>query len=394
MPYLVQKFGGTSVATVERIGLVAKRIISAKRAGFDVVVVVSAMAKETDRLFHLAETFSSNPDRRERDVLASTGETLASALTALALQSEGVRARSLLGFQLPILTDSSAEARILSVESAPILECFQRGEIPVIAGFQGVDGQGRITTLGRGGSDTTAVAVAAALGGARCEIYTDVDGVFSVDPRLCSEATLLPQVSYRFMIEAAGLGAKVMHGRSVIMGMRYSVPISVKNSFHDSLGTDIGKSETPVNCVTVDNSVAQVSFLSTQTLGEFGDALSKMSVPFAMLQQTSSYEKVVVVPQSSVAELAEGFRFKGSILFSDSEVAKVSLVGTLGLDPGIQIPKVLSLMNHRQIKCQGLSAGHMSVSFLVPANQSLKTVQLIHSLFATSVPEEPSCLSL
>ncbi len=391
MPILVQKFGGTSVATVERIQLVAKRVLSAKRAGFDVVVVVSAMAKETDRLLHLAETYSACPDRRERDVAASTGETLASALTALALQSEGAKARSLLGFQLPILTDSSAEARILSVGSAPILECLQRGEIPVIAGFQGVDRQGRITTLGRGGSDTTAVAVAAALGGARCEIYTDVDGVFSVDPRLCADAYLLPDVSYRFMIEAAGLGAKVMHDRSVIMGMRYGVPIAVKNSFQESSGTQIGKVEIPVDCVTVDNQVARVSFLSTGPLPELAGKLSELEVPFAMLQQTSSFEKVAVVPQSAVADLAQ--RLRGSVLFANAEVSKVSLVGSLGGNPGSQIPRVLSLMGRRRIHCQGLSAGPMSLSFLVPSSQSLEAVRLLHSLCTKNVSEE-SCQSL
>lgn len=392
MPYLVQKFGGTSVATVERIRLVAKRVINAKQAGFDVIVVVSAMAKETDRLLQLAEAFSSNPDRRERDVVASTGEALASALTALALQSEGVSARSLLGFQLPILTDSAAEARILSVESAPILECLKRGETPVIAGFQGVDRHGRITTLGRGGSDTTAVAVAAALGGARCEIHTDVDGVFSADPRICPEAYLLPHISYRFMVEAAGLGAKVMHDRSVRMGMRYGVPITVKNSFHESTGTEIGKTETRVDCVTVDNRVARVSFLSTGPLPEFANTLSELAVPFAMLQQTSSFEKVAVVPQGSVADLAHGLR--GSLLFSDTEVSKVSLVGAKGGNPGALIPRVLSLMSRSGIRCQGLSAGPMSLSFLVSATHSFETVQLLHSLCPKSVPEDSSCLSL
>ncbi len=391
MPYLVQKFGGTSVATVERIRLVAKRVISAKRAGFEVIVVVSAMARETDRLLQLAETFSSHPDHRERDVVASTGETLAAALTALALQSEGVKARSLLGYQLPLLTDSGNEARILNVETAHIVDCLERGEIPVIAGFQGVDRQARITTLGRGGSDTTAVAVAAALS-ARCEIYTDVDGVFSVDPRLCSEAYLLPNISYRFMIEAAGLGAKVMHDRSVGMGMRYGVPITVKNSFHESTGTEIGKTETLVNCVTVDNNVARVSFLSSGPLPEFASTLTALAVPFAMLQQTSPFEKVAVVPHAAVADLAQ--RLRGSVLFSDAEVSKVSLVGAMGGNPGPQIPRVLSLMSQNHIQCQGLSAGPMSLSFLVPSRHSLETVQLLHSLCPKSVPEEPSCLSL
>jgi aspartate kinase len=316
MPYLVQKFGGTSVATPAHMERAAKIVLSAKRRGYEVAVVVSAMAGETDRLLELTRSFSSSPDRREVDVVAATGESRSAALVALALQAQGAKARSLLGFQLPILTDTHAtRARILSVERAPLLNCFENGEIPVLAGFQGIDEQGRITTLGRGGSDTTAVAVAAALGGALCEIYTDVDGVYTADPRLCEEASLLPRVSYRFMLEAAGLGAKVMHDKSVAFGMRHKVPIVVRSSFHESAGTHIGGQEARAACVT----------------------LSK-----------------------------------------NEEGAQVSLIGSCeGQAPAIA-PDILSKLKDHDIDCRGLSARKLSVSFLVPRAREVDAVRLVH----------------
>ncbi len=381
MSILVQKFGGTSVATPDRIRAVARRVIATKSAGHQVVVVVSAMAGETDRLLQLASSVALDRIPSEVDVVASTGEMVTAALVSLALQAAGAKAQSLLGFQLPILTnDTHNGARILSVNSAPILACLESGVIPVIAGFQGVDEQGRITTLGRGGSDTTAVAIAASLGGTACEIYTDVDGVFSADPRICSEAKLLPEISYRFMCEAANLGAKVMHDRSVALGMRYRVPIVVKNSFHESLGTEISNTETPVNCVTIDKSVARVSILSPKSIADLGKSLSELAIPYSMLSQTTPFETVALVPRTSVPVLVGAL----GVGFVDEDVAKVSLVGALAGNPGQQIPNVLSLMDRRELRCHGLSAGNLSVSFLVPTHHALDSVQLLHSLCTQS----------
>lgn len=288
MAYLVQKFGGTSVATPEKIQRAARHVLQAKQAGHQIAVVVSAMAKETDRLLALGRTFLPVPDTRELDVALATGEMLSASLMALALQSQGAAARSFLGFQLPILTTSQGgSARILAVENAQLLASFRRGEIPVIAGFQGVDAEGRLTTLGRGGSDTTAVAVAAALGGALCEIYTDVEGVYSADPRICDDAILLPEVSYPFMIEAAGLGAKVMHDRSVMMGMQYQVPITVKSTFSESPGTRIGRTESKANCVTLDLNVARISLIDEDPDFPLARALGELAVPYTMLGRTS-----------------------------------------------------------------------------------------------------------
>lgn len=253
MKTLVQKFGGTSLASPERILKAAEKALLAKKQGHPVILVVSAMATETDRLLNLCSTFSLTPlSGREVDVVASTGETVSAALTALAIRSLGGKARSFLGHQLPILTNSQANrAQIVSLNPRPLLDALANDEIPVVAGFQGVDSFGRITTLGRGGSDTTAVAIAAAIPDSLCEIYTDVNGVFTADPRTVPKARQLPFVSYKFMIEASELGAKVMHDRSVILGDRYGVPIHVKSSLSDGQGTFIGNQETHSRCVAI-----------------------------------------------------------------------------------------------------------------------------------------------
>jgi len=319
MSALVQKFGGTSVATIERIRNVAARVLAARQAGHDVAVVVSAMATETDRLLSLVRQMNPSADRRESDVVASSGETISAALTALAIQSLGGKARSILGFQLPLLTDDQASnAQIQSVNPQAIFTCFANDEIPVIAGFQGVDSAGRVTTLGRGGSDTTAVAIAAALKGSRCEIYTDVDGVFTADPRICPRANLLPQVSYRFMIEAAGLGAKVMHDRSVEFGLRYQVPIQVKSSLKESTGTSIGMADVPSNCIT--------------------------------------------------------------LLNMDKQLAKVSWVGKLAEEATGRIRWFSDHFKRNGLAHYGVSTGPMSFSFLVPQTRAVEAVQWMHSL--------------
>ncbi len=354
MSILVQKFGGTSVASPERIRNVARRIIASKRAGHQVVVVVSAMAGETDRLLQLAHAVAPSANPTETDVVAATGEMVTAALTASALQAAGEKACSLLGFQLPILTTRShAGARILSVNSDPILTQLENGVIPIIAGFQGVDENGRITTLGRGGSDTTAVAIAASLSGAACEIFTDVNGVFSADPRICPDAVLLPEVSYRFMREAAGLGAKVMHDRSVEMGMRYQVPITVRSSFHDDFGTVIGNRETSVNCVTLDSNVARIKVL--------GD------------------ERFSTICTSHIPQLSEQYPKK--FLFIDEDVAKVSVVG----------PLAFQSVTNNKIPCLAMSMGPMSLSFLVRRDSAVQAVQQLHD-FSHSQQEVSPCI--
>ena len=235
---VVQKYGGTSVGDIERIRNVARRALAAKKAGNDVVVVVSAMAGETNRLLKLTSALAKRPSQREQDVVVSTGEQVSVGLLALAIQELRGKARSFLGHQVRILTDSAfSNARIRSIDGEKLFESLKRGEIAVVAGFQGIDEHGNITTLGRGGSDTTAVALAAALKADACEIYTDVDGVYTTDPNLCAKAQKLDRISYEEMLEMSASGAGVLQLRSVEYARNHGVRIHCRSSFTEEPGT-------------------------------------------------------------------------------------------------------------------------------------------------------------
>ena len=238
MALVVQKYGGTSVADAKRINAVARRVLARKRQGDQLVVVLSARAGETDRLIKLGREITAHPDPREMDVLLATGEQTTIALFCIAVKAMGCEAVSMTGYQAGIMTDGRfGEARINRIQTQPVIESLQAGKVVVVAGFQGYDDDGNITTLGRGGSDTTAVALAAALHASVCEIYTDVEGVFTADPNICSKARKLDKISYEEMLEMASMGAKVLHHRSVEFGMKYDVPIMVLSSFTDAPGT-------------------------------------------------------------------------------------------------------------------------------------------------------------
>ncbi|HEY7956270.1 MAG TPA: aspartate kinase, partial [Polyangia bacterium] len=267
---VVQKYGGTSVGTVERIREVARRCLASQRAGHEVVVIVSAMAGETNRLLTLARQLNDDPPpeyERELDVIASTGEQVSVGLLSLAIQKLGGHAQSFLGSQVRITTDSAfTRARIQSIDAQKIHEALERGRIAVVAGFQGIDASGNITTLGRGGSDTSAVAIAAALKADACEIYTDVDGVYTTDPNICSNARKVARISYEEMLELSSLGAKVLQIRSVEFGMKYGVKIHVRSSFNDHEGTWVVPEERQmeavlVSGVAVDKNEAKVTLL-------------------------------------------------------------------------------------------------------------------------------------
>jgi len=249
---IVQKYGGTSVGSVERIRNVARRCLAAQRKGHKVVVIVSAMSGETNRLLGLAKQITEIPDERELDVIAATGEQVTVGLLALAIHAEGGRAVSLLGHQVRVLTDSAfARARIQAIDAEAITAALKDGKIAVVAGFQGVDKDGNITTLGRGGSDTSGVAIAAALKADACEIYTDVDGVYTADPNVVTTARKVSRISYEEMLELASLGAKVLQIRSVEFGMKYGVPIHVRSSFNDNEGTWVVPEEQSMEAVVV-----------------------------------------------------------------------------------------------------------------------------------------------
>ncbi|MCG5502233.1 aspartate kinase, partial [Ectothiorhodospira lacustris] len=238
MSLIVQKYGGTSVGSVERIQNVADKVIAARRQGHEVVVVVSAMSGETDRLLGLARSIRSNIDGRELDVLLSTGEQVTIALLAMALEAKGCPARSYTGAQVQILTDSAHnKARIREIDGARVRRDLADGKVVVVAGFQGVDEMGNITTLGRGGSDTTAVALAAALKADECQIFTDVDGVYTTDPRVVPKARRLDRITFEEMLEMASLGSKVLQIRAVEFAGKYNVPLRVLSSFQEGEGT-------------------------------------------------------------------------------------------------------------------------------------------------------------
>lgn len=376
MPILVQKFGGSSVANAEARRNAVKKILAAKQAGHDVAVVVSAAAGETDRLLAMCD-LDSPEALAERDAIAVTGENLSASLMALELQRVDLQAMSFQGFQLPIRTDGvAAFGRITSVGTDSLKAAFRRGIIPVVTGFQGVDKQDRLTTLGRGGSDLTAVALAAALKASACEIYTDVDGVYSADPRLCASARLLPEVSYRFMREAAALGAKVMHDRSVALGMRYQVPIIVRNSFSEFRGTRISNEENNASCVALDRNLAQLNFWSEQPTAAVTHSLQR-EMPFCAVTQLDSNEKVALVPRAYLSRAAKILQ-KG-LLFINEEVARVSAVGRMALDVAHTLPVMLSAFRNEGIICYSALSNNLSLGFVVPEKYSVETVQVIHS---------------
>ncbi|TQV65436.1 MAG: aspartate kinase [Halothiobacillaceae bacterium] len=265
MALLVQKYGGTSVGTVERIENVAERVIRSRREGHDVVVVVSAMSGETNRLLGMARSIDPNASPREMDMLAATGEQVTIALLAIALQKRGQEARSYTGAQVRILTDAAyTKARIREIDTRRIRDDLREGRVVVVAGFQGVDAEGNITTLGRGGSDTSGVALAAALKADECQIYTDVDGVYTTDPRVVPNARRLDKVTFEEMLEMASLGSKVLQIRSVEFAGKYNVPLRVLSSFEDGPGTlityeDNGMEEALISGIAFNRDEAQLT---------------------------------------------------------------------------------------------------------------------------------------
>ena len=301
MALVVQKYGGTSVGDLEKIKNVASRVLRTKNQGDQVVVVVSAMAGETDKLIRLAKQITPAPNEREMDVLVATGEQVSIALLAMTLRAMGADAKSYLAFQIKLATDSAfGKARITGIESDKILTDLKEGRIVVVAGFQGVDESDNITTLGRGGSDTTAVAIAAALKADLCEIYTDVEGVYTTDPNICPQARKLSKISYDEMLEMASLGAKVLQIRSVEFAKKYNVPIHVRSSFNDNPGTIVCKEEKEmeqvvVSGVTYNKNEAKIEIMHVPDVpgvaAKLFQPLADANIVVDMIVQTSSTTK-------------------------------------------------------------------------------------------------------
>ena len=405
MTLLVQKYGGTSVGTLERIQAVAARVGKTYAAGNQVVVVVSAMAGETNRLLELAGKLSAQPAEREVDVLLSTGEQESAALLAIALQERGFRARSFLGHQIRIDTDSAfGRARIRSISAERLLSCLKGGEIAVVAGFQGVDGEANITTLGRGGSDTSAVAVAAALKADVCEIYTDVDGVYTSDPRICPQARKLARISHDEMLELASLGAKVLQIRSVEFAKRYNVPVHVRSSFDDSDGTwvvpeDGNMEQVLVSGVSLDRDQAKLTVRRVPDRPGVAFAIlgpvAKANIVVDMIIQNASAsgdtDVTFTVPKTDfrralamVEATAKEIGAHG--VSADTDVVKVSVVG-LGMRSHAGVAAgMFETLAREGINIQMISTSEIKISVVIDAKYGELAVRALHAALVEQSP--------
>jgi aspartate kinase len=399
---VVQKFGGTSVGSIDRIRNVARRALAAQRAGNRVVLIVSAMSGETNRLLALAHDVAKVPDAREMDAIAATGEQVSAALTAMAIQAEGGKARSLLGHQVKITTDDAfTKARIKTIEGSKIFETVDRGEVAVVAGFQGVDDHGNITTLGRGGSDTSAVAVAAAISADLCEIYTDVDGVYTTDPNICPSARKIDVISYEEMLELASLGAKVLQIRSVEIAMKYGVKVHVRSSFNETPGTIVTKEDSALEGVVVsgvayDKGEARVHVVGVAdkpgVAATLFERIAEKNVSVDMIVQNVT---TTDDPQASITftlaktdlarakpwieEIAKGIGARE--VRYDEDVVKVSIVG-LGMRSHAGIAaKMFRIMADHSINIQAIATSEIKVSCLIAAKYTELAVRALHDGF-------------
>ncbi len=409
MATIVQKFGGTSVGDIDRIRNVARRVAETVRAGHEVAVVVSAMAGETDQLVQWArEIGGETPDPREYDVLVSTGEQRTIALLSMALQALDQPARSFTGAQMGMRTDTThTRARIASVDAKRIRSVLDSGAVAVIAGFQGIDDDGNITTLGRGGSDTSAVAVAAALAADACEIYTDVDGVYTSDPRVVPAARKLDRISYDEMIEMASLGAKVLQIRSVRFAMRYGVPLHVRSSFTPDEGTWVVPEEEImeglfVSGVTYNKNEAKIRVRGVQDHPGAASAiftpLSGAGIVVDMIIQNLSQDGTTDVTFTvarddyrAAVELMEGLA--GSIgadgIDGDEEIAKISIVGLGMKDHAGVASRMFQVLAGEGINIQLISTSEIKVSVVIGADGTERAVRALHAAFLEAGAAEP-----
>ena len=397
---IVQKYGGTSVGNAARIKRVCGRIAESVRSGQRVVAVVSAMGHTTDRLIELAHRVSGDPPARELDMLVANGETITAPLVAMCLQHQGVPAVSLSGSQAGVRTSNHhSKARIREIRPTRILEALEQGRVPVVAGFQGATEDLEITTLGRGGSDTTAVALAAALGADACEIYTDVDGILTADPRVVPEARLLPHIAYEEILELAAVGARVMHPRAVEIGELYCVPIHVRSSFHRRPGTMI-VSEVPmedrnrVRGVAHEMGVAKVTVLGVPdrpgVAATVFEPLSRAGISVdVIVQNVSSQGHTDLTFTVSEAELAQAMRLvetslpevDATGLSQSGGLAKVSVVGTgmLGT-PGVAA-RMFRTLADAGINIEMISTSEIRITCIVERDDAAPAVRALHAAF-------------
>jgi aspartate kinase len=400
MALIVQKYGGTSVANLERIANVAKKVIRTKEEGNRVVVVLSAMSGETDRLIQLARQAAEEPDLREYDSLISTGEQVTITLLAIMLNGMGHRAKSFLGFQVPVVTDRAfSKARILSVQKGAVLKELSEGTIVVVAGFQGRDEENNITTLGRGGSDTSAVALAAALNADVCDIYTDVDGVYTTDPSICSKARRLAQITYDEMLEMARAGAKVLQPRSVELAKKYNVPVYVKSSFSDEGGTLLTKEaknmeKEVVSGVTYDRDQAKITVIRVPdrpgiAATIFAPLAQNNIMVDMIIQNTSIHGFTDMTFTVSRKEVREAMRIINAAVREigadkmevDENVAKVSVIGNGMISHAGVAAKIFETLAREGINILMISTSEIKVSCVVEAKYTELAVMSLHDAF-------------
>ncbi len=400
MALIVQKYGGTSVASLDHIRRVAMGIVSKKSQGNKVAVVVSAMSGETDRLLGLSSQVMSGPPGREQDALVSTGEQVCAALTAITIESLGHRAKSYLGLQLPLVTDNvHTKARITEIDTGALKKDLDDGITPVIAGFQGVTEDGSITTLGRGGSDTTAVALAAMLKADCCEIYTDVDGVYTADPNICPKARHLKKISYQEMLELAGLGAKVLHARSVELAQKYQVPLVVKSSFGGSRETWIVNEEdvmenSVIKGVTLEKNVSKISLIRVPDRPGIAykilSPLADSSINVDMIIQNASIDGFAdftfTIPSTDLGKakvlVEEVARDVGALeMLADNNIVKVSAVGIgIKTNPGVAA-KMFKSLSQENINIEMISTSEYRISCVIEEKYGELAVRAVHKAF-------------
>ena len=405
MAVIVQKYGGTSVGSLDRIANVARRVAARKDQGNDIVVVVSAMAGETDRLIALAKDIFPIPNDRELDVLISTGEQVSIALLAMTLETIGHKAKSYCGWQLPITTDSAfGAARVTNINTNRISEDLGNGYIVIIAGFQGVNDHGEITTLGRGGSDTSAVAVAAGLKADVCEIFTDVDGVYTTDPNIVPEARKIKTIAYEEMLEMASLGAKVLYIRAVEFAMRHKVPLIVRSSFNDNEGTLVTEESSDmekesVRAVTCSTKEAKITFMGIPdvpgTASQLFMALAESNVVVDTIIQNSSEEGKTdisfTLPQSDLEkglEICQGVReiLGADRLSGSKDMAKVSIIG-LGMRSHTGVASTMFAALAREgINIEMISTSEIKISCVIKRKYAELAVRVLHDVFELEKP--------
>ena len=409
MALIVQKFGGTSVGSPERIEQVAEKVARFRAAGDDIVVVVSAMSGETNRLLGLAKQVCTRPSLREMDVMIATGEQVTIALLAIALNKIGVPAVSFTGAQVPIVTDSEhGKARILSIDETKVTAQLKAGKVVIVAGFQGVDEQGNITTLGRGGSDTTAVALAAALKADECQIYTDVDGVYTTDPRVVSRAQRLERITFEEMLEMASLGSKILQLRSVEFAGKYNVPLRVLHSFQEGSGTLITTDDNEDNMeqpiisgIAFNRDEAKLTIrgvpdtpgVAFKILGPISAAnididmivqnvAQDNTTDFTFTVNNVDYDKALDVLQATAKEIGAG-EVSGS-----TSIAKVSIVGVgMRSHPGVA-SSMFEALAKENINIQMISTSEIRVSVVIDEKYVELAVRALHTAFGLDAPEK------